>query len=496
MDSPTTTAPAVERVEWWRSFVFRFVAVYTGLTLALFAAVIISANVFERHQVEDHFGAILRTIVANTAPRIDGDLLAGISSDADAGTPAFRAVVGLLDDVRQTNELDEDLLYVLRPAPDEPGAFSFVAMLQARTFIGDRYRPPAHIEPLYARALAGEVVQSDIYMDENGAFISGIAPIRDGAGAVVALLQADYRLMRYLDEVRDQTRTSLLFGAAILILLVATGLRMHRVLQRHIVRLLSGTAAIRQQIFDHRVPVQSADELALLAEAINQALARLQERAEMMRFLPHHTQEMIARVLEQGAHKVDLSEGREVEVVVLETDIRGFTALSETLSPAETITLVNRYIEAQAEKILEFGGSIDKYMGDAVLVIFEGSDRAARALRCAADILHAVDALNRREGRSIQIGVGASLGAVIMGNMGCETRMEHTVIGPTVNLAARLCSAARGGELVVQAALVDAAHARAPELAGALSQSEAIQVKGFSTPIPVKRAMLADLPRG
>lgn len=494
MDSPETNAPEVERVEWWRSFVFRFVALYTALTVSLFAVIIISGNIFERHQIEDHFATVLRTIVANTAPRVDGDGLASITTDADAGGPAFATVRALLDEARTTNELDEDLIYVLRPVADAPGAFEFVAMLQAKTFVGDRYRPPAHIEPLYARALAGEVVQSSIYEDENGAFISGIAPIRDGDGAVVALLQADYRLMRFLDEVRDQLRTGLIIGAVILVLLLASGVRMHRVLRRHIERLLDGTAAIRQQIFHHRVPVQSTDELALLAEAINQALARLQERSEMMRFLPHHTQEMIARVLEKGADKVDLSEGREVDVVVLETDIRGFTALSESLSPAETIALVNRYIETQAEQVLSFGGSIDKYMGDAVLVIFEGPDRAPRALRCAVAILRAVEALNRELGESIQIGVGASMGAVVMGNMGCEARMEHTVIGPTVNLAARLCSAASGGELVVQAAVVDAAEADAPALAAALTRGEAIRVKGFSTPIPVRRAMLDDVP--
>lgn len=487
-------APTADRVDWWRSFVFRFIAIYTGLVIALFAVLIVSANIFERHQIRDHFGALLRTIVANTAPGLDGDLLVQIRTEADGDGEAFRTLRRLLAEARGRNGLDEDLIYALRPVDEAPGVYAFAVMLQARSFIGDRYRPPPHLRRLYTRALAGEVVHSRMYEDENGAFISGIAPIRDGSGAVVGLLQADFRLAHYLDAVRSQLVDSLLLGAVLLLLLLFTGHRMHRHLQRHIALLLDGTAAIRRQIFDHRVPIQTRDELAVLADAINQALDRLQERSEMMRFLPHHTQEMITRVLDEGAARVGLSEAREIDVVVLETDIRGFTALSESLSPAETIALVNRYIEVQAEQVLGFGGSIDKYMGDAVLVIFEGPDRVARALACAAAILQAVERLNQQMTRSIQIGVGASMGPVVMGNMGCDARMEHTVIGPTVNLAARLCSAARGGELVVQEALVLAAAEGAPEVTAALTRGEAIRVKGFSAPIQVRRARVDDLP--
>ena len=150
--------------------------------------------------------------------------------------------------------------------------------------------------------------------------------------------------------------------------------------------------------------------------------------------------------------------------------------------------MVNRYIELQAQQILAYGGSIDKYMGDAVLVIFEGEGAAQRSLACARDILNEVCALNERLNESIQIGIGLSLGSVVMGNMGCDTRMEHTVIGPTVNLAARLCSTARGGELVVQEKLVQGVQESEPELYKALSHREEISVKGFSSAISVRRA--------
>ena len=94
----------------------------------------------------------------------------------------------------------------------------------------------------------------------------------------------------------------------------------------------------------------------------------------------------------------------------------------------------------------------------------------------------------------IKVGVGVSSGPVVMGNMGCDARMVHTVIGPTVNLAARLCSAALGGEVVIQHSLIQEAREEIPELTASLQREEALQVKGFSSMIKVRRAFLEELP--
>ena len=141
-----------------------------------------------------------------------------------------------------------------------------------------------------------------------------------------------------------------------------------------------------------------------------------------------------------------------------------------------------------------YSGSIDKYMGDAVLVIFEGEDKERRAYECAHHIQHSLRQLNKRKRRyarkagesyeEVEIGIGLSMGRVIMGNMGCAERMEHTVIGSTVNLAARLCSAAKGGEIVI--------HQTILEHIGKQGQYEEIQVKGFKDPVPVRRLSKAD----
>jgi adenylate cyclase len=144
--------------------------------------------------------------------------------------------------------------------------------------------------------------------------------------------------------------------------------------------------------------------------------------------------------------------------------------------------MLNLYIRAQAELVEAAGGSIDKFMGDAVLAIFEGAAKEARALSCAVEIQRAVAAMNAAGTFQvpIQVGVGISVGEVVMGNMGSEKRMEHTVIGATVNLAARLCSAAQKDEIVAQRAVLDIAG----DVAGIVGRTEEeVRVKGFAEPV-------------
>ena len=200
--------------------------------------------------------------------------------------------------------------------------------------------------------------------------LSGDRPNWGPDGRYVALLQTDIRLAQYVAQLREETRTLVAFalGMAILVLLLTMLLR--NKLAQGLGELMRGTDALNDENFDVRVELKSEDELEQLAQSINRALEHLQQRSEMLKFLPDHTQKMIARVLNRGAGSVDLNEGRDVEVAILESDIRGFTALSEKLAPSETIALINDYIRIQAEVVLTYDGSSIS-TGDAVLVVFE-----------------------------------------------------------------------------------------------------------------------------
>ncbi len=138
--------------------------------------------------------------------------------------------------------------------------------------------------------------------------------------------------------------------------------------------------------------------------------------------------------------------GEKREVTVLFSDIRGFTTLSERLGPEELVQLLNRYLTPMTGIVLEERGTLDKYIGDAVMALFnaplEIPDHPRRACRAALRMLAALSELNaafKRDGLPpIAIGVGIHTGEAVVGNMGGESRFDYTAIGDTVNLASRL----------------------------------------------------------
>lgn len=138
--------------------------------------------------------------------------------------------------------------------------------------------------------------------------------------------------------------------------------------------------------------------------------------------------------------------GKRAEVTVLFADIRGFTSISETLEPEEVSSILNQYFSAMTPIILNNGGMLDKFMGDALMAIFgapvESPDHARKAVKCAVEMLEKVKVLQKKwlnEGRPyIEIGIGINTGVGFVGNIGSEDRLEYTVIGDTVNLANRL----------------------------------------------------------
>ncbi len=130
--------------------------------------------------------------------------------------------------------------------------------------------------------------------------------------------------------------------------------------------------------------------------------------------------------------------GRVEEVTLLLCDIRGFTRISEPLTPAQTVTLVNAYLDVVCPQIVDSGGVIDKFMGDGVLAFFEGGGNAARALAAARQILAAIERATLPTPQPVRVGIALHTGAVLVGTVGPRTRREYTMIGDAVNTVARL----------------------------------------------------------
>lgn len=233
------------------------------------------------------------------------------------------------------------------------------------------------------------------------------------------------------------------------------------------------------------VSVASRDEVGLLARAFNDMVHGLKERERLKNTLARYvSDDVAARILTERSDLELKGELREVTVLFL--DIRGFTSISERLSPREVVAMLNDYFEAIIEVVFKHHGTINKFIGDAVMAIFGApfavDDAPMRAVRAAVEIEQAVAAVNHRRREAglatVAIGIGINTGSAIAGNVGSERRMEYTVIGDDVNLAQRLEGLAREGEILVSQATYDKVRDRVQSRA-----REPVQVKGKTIPV-------------
>jgi len=250
-------------------------------------------------------------------------------------------------------------------------------------------------------------------------------------------------------------RAVIITGAMVVVgVLGAIGLS--NLLSRPIFRLVHGTRAIAEGDFNVALPVTSRDELGVLTESFNQMARSLREK-EMIKhaFTRYVAREVVEEILKDPEHLVLTGERR--EATVLFCDIRGFTPLSERMSPEDVVLLLNEFYTLMIETVFKHDGTLDKFLGDAVMAVFGAPiahpDHAVRAVRTAIAMQEGITALNEaraKEGKErIQVGIGVSVGEVVAGTVGSGERMEYTVIGDSVNLASRLESNAKPGRILI-----------------------------------------------
>lgn len=209
------------------------------------------------------------------------------------------------------------------------------------------------------------------------------------------------------------------------------------------------------------------DEIARLVEDFNTMVEGLKERDYIRDTFGRYMDPEVARQLMKHPEATDLG-GRQRRVAIMMTDVRGYTTLCQTLSPQQTIEVINGYLSVLIEVIQKHHGIIVDFLGDAVLAFFDTLDEspqqaARRAVCCALEIQRATDEFNRRSHRQglpqLKTGIGLVLGEVVVGNIGSRTRTKYGIVGGAVNLASRIQGQAQGGEVLVDAALYRALEA-------------------------------------
>jgi class 3 adenylate cyclase len=296
-----------------------------------------------------------------------------------------------------------------------------------------------------------------------------------------------YPLTAMEGELNELRRDVGALGLVALLIALLVVLYISRGLSGPISDIVSGTHQIEQGNFDVRVPVHRLDELGKLAASFNEmavGLALQEKYRSVLNAVADRT--VAAQLIEQSSGL-----GGEIRhVTMLFCDIRGFTAITENMEPAEVIELLNEHMTALTDVAYQHGGIVDKFVGDLIMVLFgapvsTGAD-ALSAVQCALSMLQVRRHLNQTSKHSMEVGIGVATGSVVAGCMGSDQRLSYTVLGHRVNLASRLCSIAQAGQIVMDAET----YAEAQELIQA-EPMPPMQLKGISEPVHPWRVVAA-----
>lgn len=281
--------------------------------------------------------------------------------------------------------------------------------------------------------------------------------------------------------------------------------------------LLEGARAIQAGELDYKISVLSSDEVGHLSHAFNEMVEQLRAKERIRKTFGTYVDSRVVESLITGP--TTASEGQRRNMTVLFCDLGGFSRVSEQLTPQALVRVVNRYFTIMSAPILDHEGVIDKYIGDAIMAYWgppfnEEKDQAHLAVRAALDMGARIDELNlalsdeiglRDASMSFDIRVGVATGEVVVGSIGSEKMKNYTVIGDTVNTAARLENICKiYGVRVIIAEMTALAAADDGEmreidcvyLAGQDVPHPIYEVMGAKGAIPESRMRLRDLYAG
>ena len=330
-----------------------------------------------------------------------------------------------------------------------------------------------------------------------------LAELVASANTQMKVAQTEFQSDRRLLSVLGWTFSGVSLASALLI-----GVVLSLAFVRPVRKISGALAQVASGDFSQRVDIPNRDEFGALSanlnltterlgtlyselQALNQNLQtrvdeqvnELERTTRMKRYLSPQLAESIL----SGETDVDLTSRRQ-NLTILFSDIRGFTAMSERLEPEELVDLMNQYLEEMTEIVFTHGGTLDKYIGDALMVFFGNpvpyEDHAERAVRAALAMQARLDELRQQwateDRATLAMGIGITTGYVTVGNIGSPARMDYTVLGNHVNLASRLADAAEGGQILVSETALHPVR----DLVSS-NEIDQIQLEGVSRPVRI-----------
>ncbi|WP_196139846.1 adenylate/guanylate cyclase domain-containing protein [Aliikangiella sp. G2MR2-5] len=271
------------------------------------------------------------------------------------------------------------------------------------------------------------------------------AQIRNSKGTSIGLIVLQIPRSE-LTKLRESLLKPIILGMSVLaIFFMLAAIFFARKVTSPLEQLTIAIARLIQNDFNFKLSPKAFGSFGYLANQFNLMLMRVHKsRGEMIRlnksysrFVPH---QLLKQLSAGGVSDIALGDCCEREMTVLFCDIRGFTTLSETMSPEANFRFINRYLSQIAPVINKNGGIIDKYLGDGIMALFPGG--ADTAVTAAIQMLEALDEYNKKLRQKklpiIEVGLGLHTGNTMLGTVGTASRMDATVVSDTVNAAARV----------------------------------------------------------
>ena len=260
---------------------------------------------------------------------------------------------------------------------------------------------------------------------------------------------------KIFENIHDAKISILVLTAFITLLGIMLSLALSMYFSRPIRKLGESIKALAMDDFDHRVAVNRNDELGDLGSAFNRMAEDLALKDKIKdSFGQYVTPEIVDMILENPDNQ--WMKGLKVEATVLFVDIRGFTGLAEEKEPEIVIEMLNDHFTRITDIVIRHGGHLNKFVGDEAMIVFgtpaPNLQHAEAAVRAALDIQEEIARIDRKKKMgdvSFEVGIGINSGEIVAGNLGSPKRMEYTVIGDNVNVASRLTSLAKSGEILI-----------------------------------------------
>jgi len=443
----------LEALRGWRRLHIRLTLLYGGVTLL--ALTLLGLSVF-LYGVKSEIAGLQRRLLATVdslASSLDADAIAALPAEGRAWTPLHMSLLSRFADVAKS-DVDVESIYLLKPT-QEPTRLRFIVDYVKHGPTGkpgDIYEAAA--VPVMLQGFMQPAVENKPVRDEFGTTLSGYAPVRVRSGRSVAVVGVDVDASR-LAAIRNEVlrNTAMSFGFAVLLLgtmaaLVANNLR------GPLSRIIKAATAISRGDLSTRVALERSDELGVMSHHIDLMAEQLQDREFIRETFGRYLSSTIATEVLSQRSGITLG-GEERVVTVLFSDLRGYSSISEQMSPTQVVAMLNQYLGAMNEIIDQHRGCVIEFVGDAIFAVFGAphymADHAEQAMRSGIEMrlrLKELNAVWQESGMArswqesgvseISLRIGIHSGQVVAGNLGSQTRMKYSVIGDTVNVASRL----------------------------------------------------------